>query len=83
VRIGAHCKCDGANYIKKLTVEGVVHHCETIASNPSGDRFIITFNGSTITARRKDAASCWCDGDIDVQCCIGDYDVKAPDVILP
>jgi len=72
VSIGANCKCQGENYIKTISARGVVKACEVDISNPSGDTFRISFNGSTITATRTDARSCWCDDSIEAHCCIAE-----------
>lgn len=71
VHVGANCQCNSPNgHVKVLEVAGVVQFCEPSAFNPAGDVFGIDFAGSAITITRRDSRSCWCDGDLYVQCCI-------------
>lgn len=70
VNIGANCKCEGENYIKQISVRGFVKACHEATVGGSGDTFRITFAGSTVTATRTDARSCWCDDSVEAYCCI-------------
>jgi len=70
VHVGAQCKCDGTPSVKTITVPGHITHCEQRVCDPSGDAFLISFEGSTLTATRADKDSCWCDEAVDVRCCV-------------
>lgn len=70
VTIGTNCKCNlPDSHYKTVTTKGTVVACESSTKNPSGDSFAISFSGSSVTATRTDARSCWCEG-FDVQCCV-------------
>ncbi|CAK0809186.1 unnamed protein product [Prorocentrum cordatum] len=92
VNVGENCKCKKP--VKTVRVPGMVHSCEAVARNPSGDRFGVQAVDGSIVVTRTDSQGCWCDSELYVQCCVappappeprhavegrGDVELAAPD----